>query len=494
MTHTRPPIIAVVGHIDHGKSKLQRAIRRMDTHTTEAGDITQHIGAYELHAEYEGAERRATIIDTPGHEAFSHIREHGLNLADLALLVVSAEEGLKEQTREAHTMIKSAGLPYIVVFTKIDVDGANLEMAKQTVLKEGVLLEGLGGDVPWAAVSSVTNEGINELIELIFLTTDIYEIVEHQRDDSVGILIEADIDPREGIAGTIIVLQGSLENKDYVRVGGSVAPLRIMKNDRGETVSRVVPSTPVRVVGFDTIPSTGEAVFCYETKRGAIEDTKKFQDGGGQQHTVGNREKSIPLVLRSDTASGLTSIEHAIGNLAADGVAFTVIKRGVGSVTEEDVRIAVAQDGGQIVGFHTVANQRARVLAENKGITINLFPTIYELTDWVTDISRQKKESYEITNTTGESVVIRVFEKQEAIGVYIIGAQIKDGVFRVGQSVVAGRGGAQSGRFVIESIEQRNKKVDEVSGEKTQFAVRIKGTGAVALQDTLLALPDITEG
>ena len=166
MSQPRPPIIAIVGHIDHGKSKLQHALRNMDAKIIEAGDITQHIGAYELHATYEGSDRRATVIDTPGHEAFSHVREHGADLADLALLVISSEEGWKPQTKEAYTLIQEKNMPCIIVFTKIDTEKANLERAKQTVLQEGILLEGLGGSMPWIAVSSVTNEGIPDLIDL----------------------------------------------------------------------------------------------------------------------------------------------------------------------------------------------------------------------------------------------------------------------------------------------------------------------------------------
>ena len=491
MAHTRPPIITVVGHIDHGKSKLQHALRNMDIQAAEAGNITQHIGAYELNAQYEGMPRRATIIDTPGHEAFSHIRKHGLEIADIALLVISSEEGWKEQTKEAHRLIEKVNLPYIVVFTKIDTDRANIERAKQSVLQNNILLEGLGGSVPWTAVSSVTNEGIADLVELIFLTTDVYEIIEDRKDGSVGILIEADIDPKIGIAGTVIVLQSALETNKYVRIGGSIAPLRIMKDDWGNTKTSVTPSTPVRIIGFDNIPPIGEPVFLYETKKEALEDAKKIRPIRNRNNEIGHKGRNIHLVLRSDTASGLSSIEHAITGVAVEGISFIIVKKEVGNITEEDMRLALAQDGGQVVGFHTSADQRARQFAERNDMTVNIFSTIYELIDWATVTSQEKKEVYEETNPTGSATVIRIFEEQPAQGIYIIGAQIIKGKFVVNQNIITRRNGTAVGRFTIESIEQRSTTQEEVSGEKTQFAMRIKGNSAIMVQDTILALPNM---
>ena len=465
----------------------------MDTQVRETGDITQHIGAYELHAAYEGKERRATIIDTPGHEAFSHIREHGLDLADIALLVVSSEEGWRRQTGEAHAIIGEKNMPYIVVFTKIDTEKSDTERAKRSVMEQGVPLEGYGGSVPWVAVSSVTNEHIADLIELIFLTADVYDITEDDGNAGAGLLVEADIDPKTGIAGTVIVLKGTLESSKYIRAGGSVAPLRIMKNDRGGDVQSAVPSAPVRVIGFDTIPPTGEPVFIHDTKKEAADAAKKERSEAGAREMPDNGGRTIPLVLRSDTASGLSSIEYAVKKMAVDGVSFAIIKQGVGDVTEEDVRLAAAQDDGHVIGFHTGADRRAQHLAERNGTTIRLFPTIYELIDWVTAISEKKKDAYETEHPTGSAVIIRIFDENSTRGTHIVGAQMRDGSFTVGQNIMIRRNGANAGRFVIESIEQRNRKQESVSGEKTQFAMSIRGGEPVALQDTALALPDVPE-
>lgn len=487
----RPPIIAIVGHIDHGKSRLQHALRDMDTVPQEAGDITQHIGAYELHATYEGSERKATIIDTPGHEAFTHIREHGLTIADIALVVVSAEEGWKEQTKEAYEILQSRNTPHIIVFTKIDADKANIEMAKQSVLKEGILLEGMGGSVPWIGVSSVTNEGITDLIELTFLTADVYDIIEDQKNGSVGVLIEADIDPRIGITGTVIVLQDSLTSDHYVRAGSSVAPLRIMTNDRGKKVPTAVPSTPIRIAGFDTIPPIGEPVFRYDSKKEAMDDAAQASVQEQTTTHVGTEGRTISLVIRSDTASGLTSVEQAIHNVAEKGITFSIIKKDIGRVTEEDVRSAQAQEEGHVLGFHTTADQRAKQHAQRTDTPLHLFPTIYEVIDWAKELSQKKRGLYELENTTGEATIIRIFEEQPTQGTYIVGAQINSGSFTEGQTVAIKRGDTITGKSTITSLEQRNRKQSEVSGEKTQFAVCMQGEGSPALRDTLIALPQL---
>ena len=494
MSQTRPPIIAVVGHIDHGKSTLQHALREADSELSETGDITQHIGAYELHAEYEGNKRKATIIDTPGHEAFSMVREHGLDLADIALLVVSAEEGWKEQTAEAYKTIQEKQLPYIIVFTKIDTPQANIERAKQTVMRKGMLLEGLGGSVPWISVSSITGEGINSLIELIFLTTDVYEIIEDRKDGSVGILVEAVVDPKIGITGTVIVLQGMLTQNKYIHTSGTVAPLRIMQDDKGKTVDTAKPSMPVRIAGFDAVPPVGRSVFLHETKKEALDMAQKYTPLIKQNTASDNtKETIIPLVLRSDTASGLSSIQQAIDSVTTEGVLFTIIKSAVGDVTEEDVRLALAQKNGQILGFHTSTDQRAKQLAERNRTTIHLFPTIYEVLQWTTALSEQKREEYELQNPTGTAEIIRIFEERPAQNIYTVGAQTQDGSFATDQNIAITRNSAPIGRFTIESIEQRNKKQEKITGEKTQFAMRIRGSGTIRLNDTVLALPKVAQ-
>lgn len=491
---SRPPIIAIVGHIDHGKSRLQQALRKLDEELNEAGDITQHIGAYEIHTKYEGKERKATVIDTPGHEAFLHICEHGLELADIALLVISAEEGIKDQTRETYSIIEKMKIPCIIVFTKIDTEKANLENAKMSVLKDNILLEGFGGNIPWISVSSITGEGIQELLDLVFLTTDVYELTEDRKDGSVGLLVEVDIDKQAGIAGTFIVLQGKIEGKKYIRVGKSIAPLRIIENDKGKRITNAKPSTPVRVVGFDSVPIIGKPVFMHETKKDAIEYIKKEynDDEAIKSFNDGNLEYIIPIIIRSDTASGLTSIENAICSVTPKGVGFKIIKSSIGEITEEDVRMALAELNGQVIGFHTEVNNRAKALADKNTNMLYTFSTIYEVIKWAKNISQKEKEEYEMQHTTGVAKVIKMFEEEGAKGKFIVGAQIISGKFEIGQDINVIRGETPVGRFTLKTIEQRNKNCDEVFGEKNQFATKIKGEGQIKIGDNILGLPTLT--
>lgn len=486
----RPPVVAVVGHIDHGKSRLQQALRKMDTDLNEAGDITQHIGAYEIHTKYEGDARRATVIDTPGHEAFSHIREHGLELADIALLVISSEEGVKDQTKETYAVIQKTNTPCIIVFTKTDTEKSNLESAKMSALQNGILLEKFGGSLPWVAVSSIKGTGIQELLDLVFLTTDVCELTEDRKDGSVGVLVEVDVDKKVGIAGTVLVLQGKIEGRKYISVGRSISPLRIIENDRGKKVTEATPSTPVRVIGFDSIPNIGKPVFIHESKKEATEYTKKFpvDDEAHSQKDI-NAEYIIPAIIRSDTASGLTSIENAIRTGVPEGIAFKIIKSSVGEVTEEDMRMALAEGSGRVVGFHTEINSLAQQLADKNPNTLFTFSTIYEVIDWAKNISQKEKENYEMKHTTGTAKVIRMFESEESQGKFIIGAQIVSGEFQIGQDITVIRGETTVGRFAVKTIQQHSKDCDNVSGLKTQFASKIKGEGKIQTDDIILGLP-----
>ena len=267
-TH-RPAIVTIVGHIDHGKSTLLDAIRKTDEVRKESGDITQHIGAYEVQLHYEGAPRKLTMIDTPGHEVFSHIREHSVDIADLAILIVSAEEGWKEQTQEAYDILIKNEIPFIIAFTKIDSERANIEKVKQSVMGKGILLEGLGGSVSWIGTSAKTGEGIPDLADLLFLTADIHEIGAEQppEENAIGVVVESDVDEKTGITATIILIHNAIAKGSYVRVGTAIAPVRIMQDDDGNAIDEAHPSSPIRISGFSTIPPVGETVYVYDSKK-----------------------------------------------------------------------------------------------------------------------------------------------------------------------------------------------------------------------------------
>jgi len=267
IAEARPPIVAVVGHIDHGKSTLLDYIRRSNVAEGEAGGITQHLSAYEATHENASGVHKITFLDTPGHEAFKAMRSRGLEVADVAILVVSAEDGIKPQTVEAVKLINEVKIPYIVAFTKIDKPAADVQKAKMSLLEAGVFLEGLGGEVPSVAVSGKTGEGIPELLDLILLAGEIEGLSADATRPGEGLIIEGHVDQKRGNTATLIVLNGSIKNGEYVISGESFAPVRIMENFLGKKIKEALPGSPVTIVGFSSLPKVGEKWRTVETKK-----------------------------------------------------------------------------------------------------------------------------------------------------------------------------------------------------------------------------------
>src|SRR3989338_2741593 len=263
----RPPIVAIVGHIDHGKSTLLDYIRKTNVVEAEAGGITQHLSAYEAVHKNAGGEHKITFLDTPGHEAFKAMRSRGLEVADVAILVVSAEDGVKPQTLEALKLIDGVKIPYIVALTKIDKPSANVEKAKASLLESGIYLEGMGGNVPYVAVSGKTGAGVPELLDLILLAAELEGLTADPSLPGEGVVIEAHIDSKRGNTATLVVENGSVRSGEFVVSSEALAPVRIMENFLGKPIKEALPGSPVRIVGFSSLPQVGARFKTVETKR-----------------------------------------------------------------------------------------------------------------------------------------------------------------------------------------------------------------------------------
>jgi translation initiation factor IF-2 len=253
-TTTRPPIVAVMGHIDHGKSTLLDYIRKANVTAGEAGGITQHLSAYEISIPHQGTNRRITFLDTPGHAAFTGMRERGAVAADIAILVVSAEDGVKAQTIEALHTIRNANIPFIVAINKIDRPGANIEKAKQMLAEQQVMVEGYGGDISWNAISAKEGTGIDDLLETILLVADVEDLQSNPSAKAEGIIIESRRDAKRGIAATLVVKNGTLKKGQFLVAGTAITTTRIMENFLGQSIESADPGTPVQLVGFDSLP------------------------------------------------------------------------------------------------------------------------------------------------------------------------------------------------------------------------------------------------
>ena len=388
-TRARPPIVAVVGHIDHGKSTLLDYIRKTSITEGEAGGITQHLSAYQAVHENAAGAHTITFLDTPGHAAFVGMRSRGLEVADVAILVVSAEEGAKPQTLEALDLIKSAGIPYVIAFTKIDKPGANLERAKMSLLEHQVFIEGLGGDVPWVGVSSKSGEGIPELLDLILLAAELEEIQTDAGAPGRGLVIEAHTEAKRGNTAMLIVEDGTVASGQYVVAGNCIAPVRIMENFLGKPIKEALPGTPIRIVGFTPLPQVGTRFAVVGSKKEAEAEASEYRsrilrptalEAARPSLTVGSQDAApatevqkvvLPIVIKTDVAGTGEAVAHELAKLPQHPtLEARVIARSVGAITEGDIKmLAGSTTAGIVVGFNVKIEPAARELAEPPGGT-----------------------------------------------------------------------------------------------------------------------------
>ena len=308
---SRPPIIVVLGHVDHGKTSLLDYIKKTKIAEKESGGITQHIGAYEI--EIKG--KKITFIDTPGHEAFSKIRSRGAKVADIAILVVAADEGVKVQTKESLKDIKKAQIPYIVAITKIDKAGANLEKVKNELSEAGVLLEGRGGDIPFVGVSSKTGQGIDELLELILLLSEMQELKADPNNQAIGFIIESHLDRSRGNTASLIITDGTLHLKDEIIVDQiKIGKVKILENFKGESIPEATFSSPIRVLGFETSVPVGAKLSVGDLKDKTMASVQESKTIGKELGSHDSKIK-IPLIIKSDTSGSGEALEQVIAQL-----------------------------------------------------------------------------------------------------------------------------------------------------------------------------------
>jgi translation initiation factor IF-2 len=477
--------VAVVGHIDHGKSTLLDYIRHANVAELEAGGITQHLSAYEaVHANQSG-EHTITFLDTPGHEAFGAMRSRGLRVADVAILVVSAEEGAKPQTLEALKLIQEAAIPYIVAFTKIDKPGANIERAKMSMLEHQVFLEGMGGEVPWVAVSGKTGEGIPELLDLILLAAELEGISADPEAPGRGLVIEAHVDAKRGNTATLIVMDGTVESGEFVVAGPTLAPVRIMENFLGKAVKAARPGSPVRIVGFSALPAVGEAWHAVESKREAESEAAATalsqrssaapKQGARSEAADADAAESLllPLIIKTDVAGTGEAVMHELHKIPQDPkIEVRVVQRGVGTVTEGDVRLAGAGAApGLIVGFNVKVESPARELAERLGVEIATFDIIYQLSEWLAGEIERRRPRTQHEELIGAAKVLKFFSA--AKGRVVVGGRVEEGELREGAEIKVMRRDVELGRGKIVSLQTQKTAVKKVEAG-TEFGTQLK--------------------
>ena len=371
---TRPPVIVVLGHIDHGKTSLLDAIRKTSVAAKETGGITQKIGAYQV---VEPTGRRITFIDTPGHEAFSKMRERGAGVADLAVLVVAANDGVKPQTVEAIAHAKAAEVPLVVAINKVDLASPqDLTKVKGQLAKEGVVVEDQGGKVPAVAVSAKTGAGVPELLEIIGLSADMLELKAEAGGEPEAVVIESLLSSQQGPLATLIVKRGTFRVADPISAGDVSGKVKALMNDLGQRVAEAGPGDPVQVLGFESVPQVGLPV--------STQPATAFS--GAPPEAVVNQPSSSPVtqpeglnvILRADTQGSLEAAETALANLEAGGKGINFLLKSVGPITDSDARLAAVAKG-IILGFNAPIGASAQKLADDLGVGVRSFPIIYEL-------------------------------------------------------------------------------------------------------------------
>jgi len=487
----RPPIITVMGHIDHGKSSLLDYIRKTNTTAKEAGGITQHISAYEVvHSAPDKTEHKITFLDTPGHEAFQALRMRGVKVADIAILVVSAEDGVKPQTIHALSCIKEAGIPYIVAINKIDLPHANIDRTKQSLAEHEIFIEGYGGDIPAIPISSKTGEGIPDLLDMMILVADLEQLQSDHHVHAEGIILESNLDPKKGVSATLIIRNGSISSGMFVTAGESIAPVRIMENFLGKNIKEATFSSPIRIIGWDTLPPVGAQFHTFKTRKEAgahiqegIEKKSGEKKNSSTQKSVTEQEPVIiPLILRADAGGSLEAVTDKIAQLKNDQVEFIITQSGVGSVSESDVKLAISNGNSMIVGFHCKADPLAISLAERSGVKIELFDIIYKLLERLEHVLLERKPSVSVEESTGKARVAKIFsvtkDKQ------VIGGKVESGILSVGSSVKILRRDVEIGTGKVRGLQRFKEKASEVE-EGLEFGGLVESKTELAVGDRI---------
>ena len=497
----RPPVVTVMGHVDHGKTRLLDSIRNSNVIAGEAGGITQHIGAYQVHVEHEGVDRAITFIDTPGHEAFTAMRARGAQVTDLAILVVAADDGVMPQTVEALNHAQSAGVPIVVAVNKVDKESANPAKIRQQLTEFNLVAEEYGGDVMFVDVSALTGKGIKDLLDAVLLTADAALDMRANPDkDARGVAIEANLDKGRGSVATVLIQSGTLHVGDSIVAGSAHGRVRAMFDENGQPVEAAEPSRPVQVLGLQSVPRAGDtfvvtederqarqiaekreaadrnALLAKSRKRISLEDfTKALEDG---------KVESLNLVIKGDVSGAVEALEDSLLKIEVDdSVQLRIIHRGVGAITESDVNLATV-DNAIIIGFNVRPDKKAKEHADREGVDIRHYSVIYAALEDIENALKGmlKPEFEEVQTGTAE---VRELFKSSKVGT-IAGSIVRSGTIKRNASARVLR----DGKVIVENVKIDSLKrfKDDANEVKTDFEC---GIGLGGFND--LQLEDIIE-
>ncbi len=491
----KAPVVVVMGHVDHGKTKLLDAIRQTNVVDQEAGGITQHIGAYQVVTH----NRPITFLDTPGHEAFKAMRSRGGQIADIAILVVAADDGLQPQTLESISVIQKEKLPFLVAINKIDKEGADIDKVKQQLAEINLMSEDWGGTVITQAISAKQKTGISELLDMILLIADMAELKADDQGPAVGTIIESHVDKSAGPVATVLVQAGTLKMGDMFFVGHVSGKIKTLEDWKGMSIATAKPATPVRILGLKELPAIGEILEVLTDKKDfkdrlktSAGKNKSWRPTNTSTNSDENGEENISvlnLIVKSDVLGSAEAIEEALSKIKVPETKVKVIKKGLGQVTEDDVLSAEATQT-IIVGFHIKENKNVQALANEKNVTILYFDIIYKLLEDIEQRLKNIKSKKTIHKFLGRLEVLAIFKKNK--DGMIIGGKVVEGKISKNAKIKVLKNNEVETIGQLASLQSARENVSEVA-QGNEAGLEYKGDPIIEIGDTLEFFEEIYE-
>lgn len=477
----RPPVVVIMGHVDHGKTSILDFIRKTKVAEKEAGGITQSIGAYQV--EHQG--KTITFIDTPGHEAFYAMRSRGAKVADIAILVIAADDGIMKQTKEAIEHIKHAGIPIIVAINKIDRPNANQMRIKNQLLEEQIVLEEFQGKVPCIEVSAKTGQGMENLLEMINLVAEVEELKAPIDVPSRGLVVEAELNHRRGPMATLLVKEGVLREGDVVSLSSTFGKVKSMEDFRGDILKEAVPGTPILVLGLGTVPMVGDTfkvVASLEEAEKITEEESRKYEMRGEVLEIPEGVKILNIVLKADVQGTLEAVREVLKGITGENMKARILNQSVGEIMESDIKLAAAADA-LIVGFRTKINKSVEIFAKQMKVEVVTSGIIYELVEKVrekiSEIFRAEKKEVEV----GQLKVVAIFRTEKMR--MIVGGRVLEGQMRRGVKARVVRGDEIVGEGRIAQVKVKDKEAQKPIEKDEECGVLFEGSCKIQVGDIL---------
>ena len=477
----RPPVVTIMGHVDHGKTKLLDAIRETNVVAKEAGGITQYISAYQVEVDFEGKKNTITFVDTPGHEAFSALRAHGANITDIVILVVAANEGVKQQTLEAISHAKAANVPIIVAINKVDLPDADLDKVKTQLSDNGLIAEEWGGNTPVIPVSAVTKKNLNELLEHILIVSSMQELKADYETNPVGTIIESHVESGIGPVATALVEQGVAKVGNFIAVGTTWGKIRLLKDWKGNAIKEGFPSMPITIAGLKSVPSFGDRFIGVDSEKelkGIIskgtppQTIKSIQEASGAKHEYN-------VIIKADTVGSLQAIKSSFHDISKNNINIKIVSEGIGAITETDINLAQTSKS-RIIGFNVNVQNNVDKLAAQYDINIYNYKVIYKLLDEIkADMESSIKPEFAEEEKGSMDIAKVFFQIQEEA---IIGGKVDAGDFNVDDKIKIFRDNELIGAGKIKSIKIGPTAVEEVEKGKECGLQIIKKTDNIGFK------------